>query len=181
MRNKSQFLLSMAGAALLVIHGTVIAQERLAPTLAILPSPTLSFGMIGLGNGQTARLNVVNLVRTPPPVAISLAQIPCKVELDLYDGQGTLIKQKTVANLSFGHADFLDLARSELNTTASHVDVTGVAKVGPAQPFFCNVSATLEVYDNSTGVTTAILGSTNSSSPGLILSGIPPGPPAGQQ
>src|ERR1700693_3571144 len=110
MRVKSLILLSLAGATLLLIHGTVIAQERLAPVISFLSNPTFSFGMIGLGTGQTARLNIVNLVRTPPPIAISLFQ-PCKVELDLYDGQGKLIKQKSVANLGFGQADFLDLLR----------------------------------------------------------------------
>src|SRR5690242_12270937 len=104
--------LSVMAATLLLVHGTVIAQERLAPTI-VLPSPTFSFGMIGLGTGQTARLNIVNLVRTAPPIAISLFQ-PCKVDLSLYDGQGKLIKQKTVANLGIGQADFVDLLRTEL-------------------------------------------------------------------
>jgi hypothetical protein len=128
--------------------------------------------MIGLGTGQTARLNIVNLVRTPPPVAISLFQ-PCKVELDLYDGQGKLMKQKSVANLGFGQADFVDLLRSELNTTAAHVDVTGVVKVGSAQSFTCNVTATLELFDNVTGATTAILTGTNSSAPFAFVTGTP--------
>ena len=75
------------------------AQDRLAP-ISFQYTPTISFGMIGLGIGATARLNVVNLVRTPPPVASAIAQTPCKVELDLYDNQGKLIKQKTVANIA---------------------------------------------------------------------------------
>jgi hypothetical protein len=128
--------------------------------------------MIGLGTGQTARLNVVNLVRTAPPIAISLFQ-PCKVELDFYDDQGKLIKQKSVANLGFGQADFLDLLRSELNTTAAHVDVSGLVKVGSTQSFTCSVSATLEVFDNVTGATTAILSSVNPS-PSIIFTGLSP-------
>jgi hypothetical protein len=179
MRTKPSLLISLTAAALLLMRGTAIAQERLAPTLSILPSPTISFAMIGLGTGQTARLNIVNLVRTPPPIAISLFQ-PCKVELDLYDGQGKLIKQKSVVNLGSGQADFLDLLRSELNTTAAHVDVSGVVKVGSTQSFTCNVSATLEVFDNVTGATTAILAGANSL-PGLIFSGLSPAPPTGQQ
>ena len=170
MRNKSLVLLSVTAATLLLIHGTVIAQERLAPTLSILPSPTFSFGMLGIGTGQTARLNIVNLVRNPPPIAISLFQ-PCKVELDLYDSQGKLIKQKNVANLGVGQADFLDLLRSELNTTATHVDVSAVVKVGSTQAFTCNVSATLEVFDIVTGATTAVLTGTNSSAPFAFLTG----------
>jgi hypothetical protein len=168
MRTKPLFLVLITMAILLPIQLT--AQQRQAPSLPTLPTPTFSFGMIGLGTGQTARLNVMNLVRTAPPIAITLFQ-PCKVELDLYDGQGKLIKQKTVANLGFGQADFLDLLRSELNTTSAHVDVTGVVKVGSTQSFTCNVTATLEVFDNVTGATTAILTGTNSSAPFAFLTG----------
>ena len=159
----------LTGAGLLLTHGNAAAQERLAPSLPVLPTPTFSFGMIGLGTGQTVRLNVVNLVRTPPPIAVTLFQ-PCKVELNLYDSQGKLIKQKTVANLGFGQADFLDTLRSELNTTSAHVDVTGVVKVGSTQSFTCNVTATLEVFDNVTGATTAILTGANSSTPFALFS-----------
>ena len=180
MRNKWLFLLSLAGATLLLTRATLTAQERSASPIFVPPSPTFSFGMIGLGTGQTARLNVVNLVRIAPPVAISIAQIPCKVDLDLYDGQGKLIKQKTVANLGLGQADFLDLARSELSTTAAHVDISGVVKVGSTQSFFCNVSTTLEVFDNVTGVTTAILANANTS-PGFIFPVLSPGLPTMQQ
>jgi hypothetical protein len=170
MRGKSIILLSLAGATLLLICAAVTAQERLTPVISTQFTPTFSFGMIGLGTGETVRLNAVNLVRTPPPIAI--AQVPCKVEFDLYDGQGKLIMQKTVANLGYGQADFLDLARSEIANTSAHVDVSGVVKVGSSQSFFCNVSTTLEVFDSVTGATTAILANP-SSSPPLIFTPFP--------
>ena len=165
-------ILSCVAAALMLAAGTAQAQERLAPT--VVPyTPTFSFGMIGLGTGSTARLNVVNLVRIAPPVAVAL--IACKVELDLYDGQGKLIKQKNITNLGFGQADFLDLLRSEVAATGAHVEITGVVKVGSGQAFFCNVSATLEVFDSVTGVTSAILTGTNAVSPFVLspLTGTP--------
>jgi len=171
MQRKSIILLSLAGATLLLIGGGVMAQERLAsPVIYPQSTPTFSFGMIGLGTGQTARLNAVNLVRTPPPIMI--AQVLCKVELDFYDGQGKLIKQKTVANLGYGQADFLDLARSEIATTATHVDVSGVVKVGSSQSFFCSVSTSLEVFDSVTGATNAILANP-SSLPWLAFTPVP--------
>jgi hypothetical protein len=170
MRSKSVILLSLAGATLLLIRATVTAQERSTPVISAQFTPTFSFGMIGLGTGATARLNAVNVVRTPP--LITMAQTPCKVELDLYDGQGKLLKQKTVANLGSGQADFLDLARSEIPSTAAHVEVTGVVKVGSNQSFFCSISTTLEVFDGVTGTTTAILANP-SSSPALIFTGLP--------
>src|SRR6516225_1011137 len=107
MQWKSTVLRCLGGATLFLAAGNGKAQERLAP-LAVTPlTPTFSFGMIGLGTTSTARLNVVNVVRTPPPILI--AQVPCKVELDLYDSQGKLLKQKTIPNLGYGQADFLDI------------------------------------------------------------------------
>jgi hypothetical protein len=119
--------------------------------------------MIGLGSAATARLNVVNLVRTPPPILSAIAQLPCKVELDLYDGQGKLIKQKSIANLGYGQADSLDVSRSEVATAGTHVDISAVVRVASNQSYFCSVSPTLEVFDSVTGNTTAILANTNTS------------------
>ena len=107
MQRKSVVLFCLGGATLFPVAGTAMAQERSAQVF--------SFGMIGLGTTATARLNVVNLVRTPPPILI--AQLPCTVELDLYDGQGKLIKQKSISNLGYWQADFLDLGRSEAAAT----------------------------------------------------------------
>jgi len=107
MQRKSVVLFCLRGATLFPVAGTTMAQERSAQVF--------SFGMIGLGTTATARLNVVNLVRTPPPILI--AQLPCTVELDLYDGQGKRIKQKSISNLGYWQADFLDLGRSEAAAT----------------------------------------------------------------
>ena len=43
----------------------------------------------------------------------------------------------------------------------THVEISGVVKVGSNQPFFCSVSPTLEVFDSVTGATTAILGTSS--------------------
>ena len=155
--------------ATLIAPGSTSGQERFLPLTL---TPTISFGMIGLGNGATARLNVVNLVRTPPPVAIAIAQAPCKLELDLYDNQGKLLQQKIIANLGYGQADFVEVLRSDIASTVAHVELTGAVKVGSSQSFFCNVSATLEVFDSVTGTTTAILPGTNTGS-SLIFSTLP--------
>src|SRR2546428_8440430 len=84
-------LVSLAAAA-------VLAQT--APVTVANSPITISFGMIGLAGGQTVRLNAVNIVRTPPPILI--AQIPCKVELDLFDAQGNMLKQNVIDNLGYG-------------------------------------------------------------------------------
>jgi len=170
MEQRSLILVCFACTAL-IAPGPAPAQDRFAP-VSFQYAPTISFGMIGLGNNGTARLNVVNLVRTAPPVASAIAQTPCKVELDLYDSQGKLIKQKTIANLGYGQADFVDVLRSDLTTTAAHVELTGLVKVGSSQSLFCSVNATLEVFDSVTGTTSAILTGTSTGSP-LIFSTLP--------
>lgn len=167
-------ILPLVTATLFLAAVTVIAQERSATFTP--PAPTFSFGMIGLGTGASARLNVVNLVRTAPPILI--AQTPCQVELDLYDNQGKLIKQKMVANLGYGQADFLEAGRSEVAVSGTHAEISGMVKVGSGQSFFCNVSPTLEVFDSVTGVTTAILTTANTS-PALLFS-FSPTPTASQ-
>ena len=144
-------VLSAAGASAQTVPSTTIFAQL---------APTYSFGMLGLASGQSARLNVVNLVRTPPPIEI--AQAPCKVDLNFYDNQGKLIKQKTVENLGYGQADFLDLDRSEISGS-QRVEVTGAAVGGSTQLFFCLIMPTLEIIDDATGRTTAIL--TSSTSP----------------
>jgi hypothetical protein len=160
MQRTSMALSCLGAATLFLVAGVAVAQQSW-PVIASQSTPTFSFGMIGLGMSATARLNVVNLVRTPPPILIP--QVPCKVELDLYDGQNKLIKQKTIANLGYGQADFLDLARSEVGLTGVHVEISAVAKVGSNQSFFCSVSPTLEVFDSVSGMTTAILTNANTS------------------
>jgi hypothetical protein len=85
------------------------------------------------------------------------------VELDVNDGQGKLVKQKIIPNLGYGQADFLDVARSDVETAGTHVDISAVVKVASNQAYFCSVSPTLEVYDSVTGNTTAILANPNNS------------------
>ena len=146
-------LVSLAGW--LVAAAAVLAQTTPVP---VANSPiTISFGMIGLAGGQTVRLNAVNIVRTPP--AILIAQIPCKVELDLFDAQGTMIKQNVIDNLGYGKSAFVEADRALITESSNHVEVTGVVKVGSAQSFFCAITPTLEIYDTATGRTQAILSS----------------------
>jgi hypothetical protein len=170
MQLKSKLLVSLAGAALFLAVGT-IAQVRSTPTTSVVFNPTFSFGMIGLGPADTARLNVVNLIRTAVPLGIAV--VPCKVELDLYDGQGTRVMQKIIANLGIGQADFVDVPRSAVATAGTHVEVSGVVKVESPQSFFCEISPTLEVYDSVTGATAVILAGASAQLP-VALSALTP-------
>jgi len=144
-------------AGWLVSAVAVLAQTTLPVPIGNSPT-TLSFGMIGLAGGQTVRLNAVNIARTPPPIAI--AQVPCKVELDLFDAQGNMIKQNVIDNLGYGKSAFVEADRALITDSNNRVEVTGVVKIGSNQSFFCSVTPTLEVYDAATGRTQAILSNT---------------------
>jgi hypothetical protein len=146
-----------SGVAIAVaLLGASIAMAQTSPfPIPSTVSTTLSFGVLGLASGETLRLNVVNVVRIPPPIAVALTA--CRAELDLYDGQGKLLKQKVIDNLGFGAADFLDLNRTEITATAARVPVAPVVKVGSNQWFFCSITPTIEVYDNVTGRASIVL------------------------
>jgi hypothetical protein len=137
------------------------------PTLA--PQEQVSsFGMVGVASGQTGRLNVVNSgTQSPAPAA-------CKVRLQLVDEAGEVLKEVTIDNLLPGRAASLDLARpapSSADSTPLRVQMRGVVRTNnqagplPLAPAFpvqagCTLIPTLEVFDNSTGRTAAILSGT---------------------
>ncbi|PWU05904.1 MAG: hypothetical protein C5B51_13540 [Terriglobia bacterium] len=137
----------------LVSVGVVFAQT--IPVGPSSTSSTLSFGVLGLASGETLRINVLNNVRVAPPVLI--AQTPCKIELDLYDNEGKLLKQKIIDNLNFGKAEFLDLDRAEVTGPAGRIQIAAAVKVGSNQAIFCSISPTIEVYDNMTGRASTVI------------------------
>ena len=64
------------------------------------------FGMVGIAEGQTARLNLVNLLS---PGAATIPPGPCRAELQFLDGDGNVVASRLV-RLEAGHAAFLDFA-----------------------------------------------------------------------
>jgi hypothetical protein len=144
----------------LVWFSVVLLAIPAAAQVAPLPGPTanaitLSFGVIGLASGESIRINVLNLVRTPPPLGI--AQIPCRTELSFYDADGKLLKQKVVDSLGFGRADFLDLDRAEITGSTGRAQIAASVKMGSNQSFFCSIAPTIEVFDDATGRASTVL------------------------
>jgi hypothetical protein len=78
------------------------------------------FGMVGIADGQTARLNLVNLLT---PGAAALPPGPCRAELQFLDGDGNVVASRLV-RLEAGHAAFLDFA-------PTFVPVNTVGELGP--------------------------------------------------
>lgn len=130
--------------------------------------------MVGIGEGQAARLNVVNVVNVPNVVNTSGANNPvqfaCQLDLAFLDSQGNNIKQSTVSSLNPGQAAYLDLDWSEISGASPRAEIRGAvtthlpgiqplggSKSPVMQGLGCNVIPTLEVFDDDTGKTTVIL------------------------
>jgi hypothetical protein len=119
-------------------------------------------GMVGLVDGQAARLNALN-----PGVALPAVGTACIASLEFWDGQGLLLKSLTV-NVAAGKSANLDLfgdkdlalagiVRREIRATISFPPVPATATTtGGLTP--CKLIGTLEILEESTGKTQVVLG-----------------------
>ncbi|HEY2153160.1 MAG TPA: hypothetical protein VGH34_20290 [Vicinamibacterales bacterium] len=136
------------------------------------------FGMVGIAEGQTARLNLVNLLSPDPS---TLPPGPCRAELQFLDGDGNVVASRGV-QLTAGHAAFLDFTPSFVPVSTNGDAVAplraeiranvalGVAGLPPGP---CR--ATLEIFDNATARTTVFVPSGPRACPGNSP-GLPPDP-----
>ena len=127
--------------------------------------PGVTSGMIGVAPEQTARLNVLNLnpvVGTPTI---------CSVELQFVDALNKLLKTDIVSNIPPGQAVALDLRREDIAAASpARQEIRGVVRnpailppataSGPNIPVppACKIAANVEVFDEVTGVTQAVVG-----------------------
>jgi hypothetical protein len=118
----------------------VFALSLLAQTTT---PPATPFGLIGVGGGETARLNAYCRADIPPG--------PCVVGFAFFDAQGNTLKQVTLT-LMPGRAGSLDIQGVEASATL-RTQIVPAMKVGRGA-----VLATLEVFDNQTGATRAVMG-----------------------
>lgn len=127
------------------------------------------FGMVGIAEGQTARLNLVNLLQ---PGASTVPPDPCRAELQFLDGDGNVMASRLV-RLEAGHAAFLDFAPTfvPVNTVGDAIaplraEIRANVELGTAglPPDPCR--ATLEIFDNATARTTVFIASGPRACPG---------------
>lgn len=121
------------------------------------PDPP-GFGMIGIAQGQTARLNLVHAVSgdvlSPPD--------PCRALLRFFDADGNLLARRRV-DVAPGRSTFLDFTPS-FAPPIGDVIAPARAQIRAAVAFGsdsllapdpCRV--TLEIFDNATGRTEIVL------------------------
>lgn len=120
---------------------------------------TRTSGMIGVTDGQAARVNVLN----PGD-----AGVVCTGTINFFDAAGNLLKTGPVIVLP-GQSQSLDVfgdkdlaltgaTRREIRGTITTPAVVPVSSATSTTPTACRLIGTLEVFDETTGKTLVVLG-----------------------
>jgi hypothetical protein len=145
----------------LVAAGSLCAQTS-APNIPVEPQ-FATFGMIGLAQGQTARVNALGLPMGGPIIAGA----SCTVTLQFFDEQGKSLGASTQPVIG-GQAVHFDLKRMDIDTAMDRREIRATVRtnfvlnssaVPPVAVRFCSVKPTLEIF-NEDGRTMAALGGT---------------------
>ncbi|MEP7338230.1 MAG: hypothetical protein ABI977_10840 [Acidobacteriota bacterium] len=147
-------ILTLAALALFAAIGIFSTTTRAGAIASTTESFSRNFGMVGITQGQTARLNLVNL----EPGEF----VPCvKVELSFIDGAGNTLMQK-VYDIDRGKSAFLDLNGNQFVARGGRTQIRAQVRfVGTPDtvdnPDLRNCPPTLEMIDNATGRTSFIV------------------------
>jgi hypothetical protein len=156
--------LLVAGCALMTVSAGAQPAIMIAGN-----SQYVTFGMVGLSTGQTARLNAFAL----PVGGPIIAGASCQVTFDFYNEAGKSVKSGT-ATVAQGGAAHFDMLRTEVDSLAGRSEIRGTVHtafvnpsavatpgtpVTPVTPMsgFCSVLPTLEIFDSTSGQTTVVL------------------------
>jgi hypothetical protein len=136
--------------------GGLFAQAVSAPA-----QQTYTFAMLGVAEGQTVRLNVLNEGFAPPTGGSA-----CSGRLTFLDAKGTAIKSEVVnvapgQSMSYDLFSDRDLAiavneRVEIRATVATPALFPPSTTPPV-PAPCKLIGTLEVFDTLTGRTQAVI------------------------
>lgn len=150
-------------AGLLLAGSQILAQAQTISTSN--PGSAVTSGIVGVTGGQTARLNALNL----QPVIPGVTAVACPATLEIYDDTGAMLKQLVVTNISPASAASLvfkpvapatpanasALIRAVVFTPSASAATAGSEPAPPIIPvrISCNIIASLEITDDSTGET----------------------------
>ena len=164
MRNRNTLFKLIAVSILVALPITwAISRSRVSAQNSC-PERTTHFGLTGIVQDQTIRLNVDYI--PPDPCRGGIPPDPCRVEMEFHDSQGNIITPRdsdfgfdVTTTLSPGQSTFLEL-NGNLVSTGNRVGVLPCIKVscGSNNPAVVgNVIPTVEVLDNSTGRTSYVV------------------------
>ena len=150
--------------ALIVVTAAITAVRAGAPPAIMVASPQyVTFGMVGLGTSQTARLNAFAL----PVGGPILAGASCQVTFDFYNEAGKSVKTGT-ATVAQGGSVHFDMLRTEVDSLTGISEIRGTVRAAFVSPSavltpgalvsgFCSVLPTMEIFDSLSGQTTVVL------------------------
>lgn len=133
-----------------------------SPILAVAAfgqQPGAGFAVVGVAATQTARINVVNEAPPAPRGGDSEVLPGCRVVLQFYGADGTVLKEWAVEDLAPGKIEFLDLGKADRPGKSLRTPIRAVARFGyagganPPRGLLegCRVVPSLEIYDSESG------------------------------
>lgn len=155
------------GLLVSAVAGIAAAQST---SLPVWYAQVQTFGMVGLTEGQTARLNLLN-PGVPSPAATGAI---CSAQVSFLNDQGTVLKMSTVSVIP-GKSVSFDLDRdTDLAVTDRRVEIRATIRIPaltlvasppqpgppqpvPPQPVTCTLIPSLEIFNNDTGRTQLVL------------------------
>ncbi len=120
-----------------------------------------TFGMVGLTQGQTARLNLLNPGVLPPLATGAI----CSAQVSFLDNKGAVLKTAPISVLP-GQSVPFDLNRdTDVTSTDQRVQIRAILQTplpspivaSPQQLMGCPLIPTLEIFDNDTGRTQVVI------------------------
>jgi len=122
-----------------------------------------TFGMVGVAEGQIARVNALNPGVAPPAVGVV-----CAAQLTFIDGAGVVLKTSAVSVLP-GKEAYLDLfadkdlalpvnERRQIRATITIPPVVVPPPTTTSVSAACTLIGTLEIFDAISGKTEVVLG-----------------------
>jgi hypothetical protein len=147
-----------------------LAGAQALPPIAI-GANVQTFGMIGIAEGQTARLNVLNPGVQAPAATAAL----CSGLLTFWDDQGQSLKTLSVTVIP-GHSMALDLdadvdlklltnQRKQIRATIQIPAILPPTAMGMST---CTLIPTLEIFDRVTGKTQVVIEQTRYVAGGIV-------------
>jgi hypothetical protein len=120
-----------------------------------------TFGMLGLAEGQTARLNLLN----PGVLAPGATAEVCSASVAFLDAQGNVLKTGTITanpgqspNFDVDSDADLKLAVDERREIRATIQEAPLPPSSGSPAVHCRLIPTLEIFDTLTGKTTTVLG-----------------------
>jgi len=153
----------LLGTALVSMAGLAVGQGTSMPVLF---PQVQTFGMVGLTEGQTARLNLLNPGVLPPLATGAI----CSAQVSFLDSKGTVLKTAPISVLP-GQSVPFDLNRdTDVTSSDQRVQIRATIQipapspvvVGPPQAFGCPLVPTLEIFNKDTGRTQVVITETRS-------------------